>query len=181
MHEPSLAQQILSCCDKILFSHTQRGYHYFFLIISLFFGFFFLLFYVIINFQKNYFIIIIIFFFFHENYFIFSCSGMFRNVPCSWFYRRPISATILARGKSAGRNMIGLNQQRKSQASSRSFGGMRAGSFSQQRLVIEPMCNVGSRVSDVQCIISVVAFRAMLFELRLFGFILQLIVKVTYL
>ena len=121
------------------------------------------------------------FFFFHENYFIFSCSGMFRNVPCSWFYRRPISATILARGKSAGRNMIGLNQQRKSQASSRSFGGMRAGSFSQQRLVIEPMCNVGSRVSDVQCIISVVAFRAMLFELRLFGFILQLIVKVTYL
>ena len=21
--------------------------------------------------------------------FIFSCSGMFRNVPCSWFYRRP--------------------------------------------------------------------------------------------
>ena len=21
--------------------------------------------------------------------FIFSCSGMFRNVPCTWFYRRP--------------------------------------------------------------------------------------------
>ena len=40
--------------------------------------------------------------FFHENYFYFSCSGvfrdvpacsgMFRNVPCSWFYRRPLTA-----------------------------------------------------------------------------------------
>ena len=35
-------------------------------------------------------------FFFHENYFYFfmfrevlACSGLFRNVPCSWFYRRP--------------------------------------------------------------------------------------------
>ena len=34
--------------------------------------------------------------FFQENYFYFfmfrhvpECSGMFRNVPCSWFYRRP--------------------------------------------------------------------------------------------
>ena len=34
-----------------------------------------------------------------------------------------ISATIFARRKSAGGNMIGLNQQRKSHASSRSFGG----------------------------------------------------------
>ena len=41
-----------------------------------------------------------------------------------------ISATIFARRKSAGGNMIGLNQQRKSHASSRSFGGMNAGSFS---------------------------------------------------
>ena len=41
-----------------------------------------------------------------------------------------ISATIFARRKSAGGNMIGLNQQRKSHASSRSFGGMSAGSFS---------------------------------------------------
>ena len=40
-----------------------------------------------------------------------------------------ISATIFARRKSAGGNMIGLNQQRKSHASSRSFGGMNAGSF----------------------------------------------------
>ena len=36
---------------------------------------------------KNYFIII---FFFHENYFYFSCSGMFRNVPaCSAMFRVP--------------------------------------------------------------------------------------------
>ena len=41
-----------------------------------------------------------------------------------------ISATIFARRKSAGGNMIGLNQQRKSHASSRSFGRMIAGSFS---------------------------------------------------
>ena len=34
-----------------------------------------------------------------------------------------ISTTIFATRKSAGGNMIGLNQQRKSQASSRSFGG----------------------------------------------------------
>ena len=34
-----------------------------------------------------------------------------------------ISATIFARRKSAGSNMIVLNQQRKSHASSRSFGG----------------------------------------------------------
>ena len=41
-----------------------------------------------------------------------------------------ISVTIFARRKSAGGNMIGLNQQRKSHASSRSFAGMSASSFS---------------------------------------------------
>ena len=89
MHEPSLAQQILIGCDKILFSHTQRGYQFFFvfIIISLFFVFF-LLFYVIIYFYKNYFIIIIfINFFVHENYFYFC---MFRDVPaCSGMFRVP--------------------------------------------------------------------------------------------
>ena len=40
-----------------------------------------------------------------------------------------ISATIFARRKSAGGNMIGLNPQRKSHVSSGSFGGMSAGSF----------------------------------------------------
>ena len=66
----------------------------------LYFSFLFLLFYVIINFYKNYFIIIMLLyiFFFMTIIFIFSCSGMFRdvpecsgmflNVPCSWFYRR---------------------------------------------------------------------------------------------
>ena len=40
---------------------------------------------------------LLLFFFFRENYFYFfmfrdipGCSGMFRNVPCSWFYRRPV-------------------------------------------------------------------------------------------
>ena len=49
-----------------------------------------------------------------------------------------ISATIFARRKSAGGNMIGLNQQRKSHASSRSFGGWVRAHFPEQRLVIEP-------------------------------------------
>ena len=52
-----------------------------------------------------------------------------------------ISATIFARRKSAGGNMIGLNQQRKSHASSRSFGGVVVwvwAHFPEQRLVIEP-------------------------------------------
>ena len=45
----------------------------------------FLLFYVIINFYKKYFIIIT-FFFFMKIIFIFSCSGMFQDVPeCSMF------------------------------------------------------------------------------------------------
>ena len=49
-----------------------------------------------------------------------------------------ISATIFARRKSAGGNMIGLNQQRKSHASSRSFGGWVWAHFPEQWLVIEP-------------------------------------------
>ena len=55
------------------------------------FSFFFLLFYVLINFYKNYVvIIIIIIFFFMKIIFIFSCSGMFRNVPaCSGMFRVP--------------------------------------------------------------------------------------------
>ena len=32
-----------------------------------------------------------VYLFFLENYFIFSCFGMFRNVPCSRFYRRPVN------------------------------------------------------------------------------------------
>ena len=52
-----------------------------------------------------------------------------------------ISATIFARRKSAGGNMIGLNQQRKSHASSRSFEGWVWAHFLEQRLVIEPSVN----------------------------------------
>ena len=77
-------------CFLILRDDTS----FFFLIISVFFVF--LLFYailsyfVIVNFYKNYFIIILFnYFFFLKIIFVFSCSGMFRNVPCSGFYRRP--------------------------------------------------------------------------------------------
>ena len=49
-----------------------------------------------------------------------------------------ISATIFARRKSAGGNTIGLNQQRKSHASSSSFGGWVWAHFPEQQLVIEP-------------------------------------------
>ena len=65
MHEPSIAQQILIGCDKILFSHTQRGYLFLFLDYFLIFRCF-LLFYVIINFYKKYFIIIILLHFFFQ-------------------------------------------------------------------------------------------------------------------
>ena len=87
MHEPSLAQQILICCDKILFSQAQRGYQFLFLDYFIIFRLFFWLFYVLINFYKNYFTIILsYFFFFMKNILIFPCSGMFRNVPgCSMF------------------------------------------------------------------------------------------------
>ena len=49
---------------------------------------------------------------------------------CTW---------IFARQKSAGSNMIGLNQQKKLHASSRSFGGWVWAHFPKQWLVIEPM------------------------------------------
>ena len=95
LHEPSLAKQILIVCDKILLFHTQRGYQFLFLDYFIIFLFFFLLFYVIINFYKNYFIIIILLYFFSLKLFLFfhvpECSGMFRHVPCSGFYRRPFT------------------------------------------------------------------------------------------
>ena len=89
LHKPSLAQQILYDCDKILFSHTQRRYLFLFLDYFIIFRYF-LLFYVIINFYKKKIITVIsLYFFFMKIIFIFSCSGMFRNVPCSGFYQRP--------------------------------------------------------------------------------------------
>ena len=39
-------------------------------------------------------LLVVLLYFFHENYFYFSCSGMFRNVLCSWFYRRPIRTHV---------------------------------------------------------------------------------------
>ena len=92
LHGPSLAQQII--CDKILFSHTRRWYEFLFLYFLIFpFLSFFLLSYVIVNFYKNDFIIIIYFILFSRKLLLFfhvpGCFGMFRNVPCSGFYRRP--------------------------------------------------------------------------------------------
>ena len=84
LHGLSLAQKVI--CDKILVSHTLRWYEFLFLYFSFFCLFLFsLLFYFIINVYKNYFTN----FFFMKIILIFSCSGMFRNVPCSGFYRRP--------------------------------------------------------------------------------------------
>ena len=52
--------------------------------------------FVIINFYPNFviIIIIIIILFFMKIIFIFSCSGMFWNVPCSGFYQRPLSTAL---------------------------------------------------------------------------------------
>ena len=91
----------LICCDKILFSHTQRGYQflfldYFIIIISFISGFFFGYFTFLLILTKIILLLLFYYIFFHENYFYFfmfrdvpGCSGMFRDVPCSWFYRRP--------------------------------------------------------------------------------------------
>ena len=72
--------------------------------VSLFFVFMlcYVIYFVTIIFCKNCFLSIVLFiiyyyyyylinFFFHKKKYIliFSCSGMFRDVPCSWFYRRP--------------------------------------------------------------------------------------------
>ena len=86
----TLAPQII--CDKILFSHTRRWYEFLFLYFFLF-RFFVILRYLLI-FTKNIIIVIIIIiiiiillFFFMKIIFIFSCSGMFRNVPaCSGMF-----------------------------------------------------------------------------------------------
>ena len=108
LHGPSLAQQIN--CDKILFSHTRRWYKFLFLnyfFIFLFFSFFVILcYFVIISFYKNFFIIIILFFlFFMKIIFIFSCSGIFRDVPvCSVFRVACEQALLFGQAKRASRD-----------------------------------------------------------------------------
>ena len=96
MNPPSLAQQILIFCDKILFSHTQRGYQFLFLDYFIIFRFFFCYFTFLLIFTKIILLLLFYYFFIHENYLDFfmfrdvpECSGMFRDVPCSWFYQRP--------------------------------------------------------------------------------------------
>ena len=68
-------------CDKILFSHTQRGYQFLFLDYFIIFLFFFCYFTFSLIFTKI--ILLLLFyriFFFMKIIFIFSCSGMF-HVP----------------------------------------------------------------------------------------------------
>ena len=82
-------------CDKILFSYTPRwtDTNFFFLIRFLNFSFFcyFMLF------CYHYYFILLIFFswtlflFFHVP----ECSGMFQNVPWSWFYRLPVTGGLI--------------------------------------------------------------------------------------
>ena len=86
LHEPSLSQQILIGCDKILFSHTQRGYQFLFLYYFIIFRFF-CYFTLLLIFPKN--ILLLLFYYiyiFSWKWFFLSCSWMFRNVPgCSMF------------------------------------------------------------------------------------------------
>ena len=66
---------------------------FFFLIISLFFVFF-LLFYA----EAHYYFIIILFNYYFFSWIVcccfFSCSGIFRNAPCSGLYRRPVESVV---------------------------------------------------------------------------------------
>ena len=98
----SLAQQIN--CEKILFSHTPRwtDTRFFFLIRFLNF-FFFLLFHVILLlliFTKIMLLSLLLFYLIFFSWKLFlsfhvpGYSGMFRNVPCSGFYRRPLSTAL---------------------------------------------------------------------------------------
>ena len=84
--------------QNIVFSYWEMSFCF---LSFLYFSFFFSLFYVILLlsiFTKTMLLLsfCLITFFFHENYFNFfmfwdvpACSGMFRNVRCSRFYRRP--------------------------------------------------------------------------------------------
>ena len=81
----------LSVFDKLGFaSWLILGDEFLFLNLFFIFRFFFVIlcYLLIINFYKNFcYYYHFINFFFMKIYFIFSCSGMFRNVPCSGFYR----------------------------------------------------------------------------------------------
>ena len=87
----------LICCDKILFSHTQRGYQFLFLDYFIIFRFFFGYFTFLLILTKTILLLLFYYISFHENYFYFfmfrdvpGCSGMFRNVPeCSEMFHVP--------------------------------------------------------------------------------------------
>ena len=81
--------------DEFLFLNRFFTFRFFFV--------FFLLFYVILLlfiFTKTTSLLSLINFFFMKITFIFSRSGMFRNVPCSGFYRRPEKMASVNSSKS---------------------------------------------------------------------------------
>ena len=100
MELPSLAQQINSDQGRIKLHPLVIPTKYCFLILEedtrfIFFLYFSFLFYVFMSIFVIYKVFLlpyfnVFFYFFFTIFLIFSCSGMFRNVPCSWFYRRPL-------------------------------------------------------------------------------------------
>ena len=94
-HSPNKFQFVATkyCFQLIL----REDDSFFFLIISLFFVLFLCYFTLLLIFTKIIFRLLFYYIFFNENYFYFfmfrdvpECSGMFRNVPCSGFDRRPV-------------------------------------------------------------------------------------------
>ena len=86
--DPQLPNKLIATKYCFLISSYQFLFLYFFF----FFSLFLLLFYVIINSKKIFHFFIFFLYFFYEFFSFFHVperSGMFRNVPCSWFYRRP--------------------------------------------------------------------------------------------
>ena len=106
MELPSLAQQINSDQERIKLHPLVIPTKYCFLILGedtrfIFFLYFSFLFYVFMSifvickvFYCLILMYLLLFFYNFLNFFMFrdvpECSGMFRNVPCSWFYRRPV-------------------------------------------------------------------------------------------
>ena len=82
--------------QNIVFSYSQRISVSFSWLID-YFSFFFCYFTLLLIFTKITLLLLFYYIFFHEKYFYFfmfrdvpECSGMFWNVPCSGFYRRPV-------------------------------------------------------------------------------------------
>ena len=110
LQEPSLAHKI--CCDKILFSHTQRGYQFLFLDYFMIFRFFKCYFTFLLIFTKIILLLLFYYIFFvMKIVFIFSCSGMFRDVPaCPGTFRNvPESSMFRVLSTAAKKDVLQRN------------------------------------------------------------------------